>query len=103
MENPESGLMKNREVVAGLPMRVVDYCKYGKPYRKRTTIWMNTAWVPQRTLCKRDCPASAGLRHTASAQRGGVGADPSDLRNIPGALGDEIAGYAWRSEGVGDF
>ena len=33
MENPESGLVKGREVVAGLPMRVVDYCKHGKPYR----------------------------------------------------------------------
>ena len=33
MENPESGLLKSREVVAGLPFKVVDYCKYGKPYR----------------------------------------------------------------------
>ena len=33
MENPESGLLKGREVVAGLPFQVVDYCKYGKPYR----------------------------------------------------------------------
>ena len=60
MENPHSGLLKSRDVVSGLPMRVVDYCKYGKPYRKRTSIWTNTGWEPQQPLCTHDCPARSG-------------------------------------------
>ena len=98
MENPESGLLKGREVVAGLPMRVVDYCKYGKPYRKRTAIWTNTDWKPRQPLCKHDCPASSGSRHTASAQQ--VHSSNTDVRysrdelySIPPTLCDEIADY----------
>ncbi len=28
MENPHSGLLKTRDVVQGIPMRVIDYCTY---------------------------------------------------------------------------
>ena len=28
MENPHSGLLKTRDVVSGIPMRVIDYCQY---------------------------------------------------------------------------
>ena len=38
IENPDSGLLKDRGVVAGLPFVRVDYCMYGAPYRKRTRI-----------------------------------------------------------------
>ena len=98
MENPESGLLKSREVVAGLPMRVVDYCKYGKPYRKRTSIWTNTGWEPQQPLCKHDCSASSGSRHNSSAQQGpasntDVRYSRNELYSIPPALCDEIADY----------
>ena len=98
MENPESGLLKSREVVAGLPMRVVDYCKYGKPYRKRTSIWTNTGWEPQRPLCRHDCLASDGAKHTASAQQGPASNTDSrysrnELYSIPASLCEEIAGY----------
>ena len=83
-----------------MPMRVVDYCKYGKPYRKRTAIWTNTAWVPQRPLCKHDCAASDGAKHTASAQQGPASKTDSryslsELYSIPAALCEEIAGYVW--------
>ena len=99
MENPESGLLKGREVVAGLPFQVVDYCKYGKPYRKRTAIWTNTYWEPARSLCKHDCPVSSGSRHTARAQQGTSSATDvrysrDELYSIPPALCDEIADYA---------
>ena len=99
MENPESGLLKGREVVAGLPFQVVDYCKYGKPYRKRTAIWTNTYWKPQQPLCKHDCPVSSGSRHTARAQQGTSSATDvrysrDELYSIPPALCDEIADYA---------
>ena len=96
MENPESGLLKTREVVVGLPMRIVDYCKYGKPYRKRTAIWTNTGWEPQQPLCKHDCPASNGSKHTASAQQAPSSNTDSrysrnELYSIPPALCEEIA------------
>ena len=97
MENPHSGLMKTRELVAGIPMRVVDCCRYGKPYRKRTSIWTNTSWVPQRPLCKHDCSYSDGRRHLTTAQQGGNGPGRrnslNDLYAIPAELFSEIAGY----------
>ena len=70
MENPHSGLLKSRAVVAGIPMQVVDYCRYGKPYRKKHPFFNNCGWVPQRPLCRHDCPATIGKRHVAIAQRG---------------------------------
>jgi hypothetical protein len=98
MENPESGLLKGRAVVAGLPFRVVDYCKYGKPYRKRTAIWTNTEWEPEQPLCKHDCPVSSGSRHTARAQQAPSSATDvrysrDELYSIPPTLCDEIADY----------
>jgi hypothetical protein len=98
MENPHSGLLKDREVVAGLPFQVVDYCKYGKPYRKRTAIWTDTNWKPERPLCKHDCPVSSGSKHIARAQQGtssstDVRYSRDELYSIPPALCDEIADY----------
>ena len=56
LENPHSGLLKTRDVVRGVPMRVIDYCVYADDdwpgrYRKRTSIWTNTSWQPARPLC----------------------------------------------------
>ena len=98
MENPESGLLTSRGVVAGLPMRVVDYCKYGKPYRKRTAIWTNTCWEPRQPLCKHDCPVSSGSKHTSRAQQApssntDVRYSRDELYSIPPTLCDEIADY----------
>ena len=99
MENPHSGLLKGRAVAKWLPFQVVDYCKYGKPYRKRTAIWTNTRWEPEQLLCKHDCPASNGSRHTARAQQAPSSATDvrysrDELYSIPPALCDEIADYA---------
>ena len=55
-ENPESGLLRHREIVAGIPYRVVDYCKYAdnrftQTARKRTAIWcIEVAWKPETTM-----------------------------------------------------
>ena len=32
LENPHSGQLKSRSIIE-LPMQVVDYCRYGFPYR----------------------------------------------------------------------
>jgi hypothetical protein len=100
MENPNSGLLKTRAVVANCPMRVLDYCKYGAPYRKRTSIWTNSTWEPSRPLCKHDCPVSLGRKHTSSAQQGGARGGTrrytlEELYSMPKELCDEIAGWPW--------
>ena len=95
MENPHSGLLKEREVVQGIPMQVVDHCRYGTAYRKRTAIWTNTAWQPARPLCNRDCASSNGVRHTTMAQQGGGHGgsrrSQSELYAIPQELCCEFA------------
>ena len=71
IENPQTGLLKYQSFMIFLPYHDVDYCKYGKPYRKRTRIWNNLInWKP-KPLCKRDCDNMlTKTRHIATAQRG---------------------------------
>ena len=71
-ENPHTGLLKSRAVVAGLPHKVVTYCQYGFPYRKATAIWTNLdSWQP-RPVCtpRAPCQFFADGRHPKTAQRG---------------------------------
>jgi len=104
LENPHSGLLKSRDVVAGLPMRVVDYCKYADasfPHkaRKRTAIWTDTTWEPSRPLCKKDCGYCEGNRHLDAAQRRPSNATQRphslhELYAIPRDLVEDIALWA---------
>lgn len=41
IENPQTGKLKDQEIMDGIPYYDVDYCQYGKQYRKRTRIWTN--------------------------------------------------------------
>ena len=71
-ENPQTGLLKDRAVVAGVPYKDISYCMYGYPYRKPTRIWTNSArWEP-RPMCtqKAPCPMVVDGRHPMTAQRG---------------------------------
>ena len=65
MENPHSGALKSRSVVAGIPYVVGDYCKYNYPCRKRTCFWYGgtAGYVPTLQMCKHDCPQSVGRKH----------------------------------------
>ena len=90
LENPQSGLLKSRSVVAGLPYFDVDYCAYGAPFRKRTRIWSNLAFTPPPP-CKQDCAACDGGRHREWAQkaarrRGEAGFATSELGRLPRQL-----------------
>jgi hypothetical protein len=70
IENPQTGLLKSRPIMQGLPYVDLDYCTYGSPYRKRTRLWHNTSFVP-RPLCRLTCDAPKhGEAHWFSAQRG---------------------------------
>lgn len=85
IENPDTGLLKTRDVVAGLPFVRVDYCAYGAPYRKRTRIWTNAGgWTPR--LCDRSHLVDG--RHRKTAQRGECTLD--ELHALPAELCGEI-------------
>ena len=104
IENPHSGLLKSRDVVAGVSMRIVDYCQYADDnwpgrYRKRTAIWTNTDWYPVRPLC---IPSTChfctdGKKHDQGAQRRnkeGVHQHTlHQLYSIPSALPEELVSW----------
>lgn len=55
MENPQTGTLKDRQVVAGLPFYDVDYCMYSDwGYKKRTRIWTNKKDFDNK-LCDKKC------------------------------------------------
>jgi hypothetical protein len=70
LENPQTGLLKDQNMMQYLSYDDVDYCKYGLPYRKRTRLWNNIGgWIP-KPLCKKDCGHMDGNKHMETAQRG---------------------------------
>ena len=91
LENPDSGLLKTRDVVRDLAYVKVDYCMYARPYRKRTRLWTNCCWTPK--LCDRS--HLVNNRHECSAQRGSSCKYNStftrdQLHRLPTALCQEI-------------
>ena len=101
MENPQSGLLKGRDIVKGLPYVDTSYCKFGYVYRKNTRIWTSLA-ICLHAPCslKNPCSAMVGKRHPMTAQQSRRSCDPTDKANvcsqkqlysIPELLCDEIA------------
>ena len=100
-ENPQSGLLKTREIVKGLPFFDTSYCRWGYPYRKTTRIWSSLALCLRRPCSPSDpCSAMVGKRHPMTAQQGRRGSDAGDIDNrlsqrelyrIPDGLCDAIA------------
>lgn len=71
--NPQSGLLKGRAVMVGLPHVDVDYCSYDWPSRKRTRLWTNCtdfSWAP---ICRQDSAGCENGRHRQWAQKAGKG------------------------------
>ncbi len=69
LENPESGKLKDREFMLGIPFVDVDYCQYGKDYRKRTRIWTNIEYTGK--LCnKTTCSKIKDGKHLMSCGNG---------------------------------
>ena len=103
IENPQTGLLKTRPFMQGLPFRDVCYCTYGYRYRKATRIWTNLPWQP-RFMCLKGsrCEAFANGRHPEQAQRGssrrnGNTQTQQQLYSMPPALCDELAEAATSS------
>ena len=71
LENPQTGLLKTRSFMAGLPFTDVDYCRYSDwGYKKRTRLWNNSGFNGSLCLGSGRCASMRGRRHIASAQRG---------------------------------
>jgi len=68
IENPQTGLLKNQEIVFGIPFVDVDYCMYGFQYRKRTRIWTNKNYVGK--LCTKQCGSFVDGKHLRSCGNG---------------------------------
>ena len=105
-ENPQTGLLIDREVVRGIPYKDVSYCSYGYSYRKYTRLWTNSEkWVPRPLCCKANpCEKVVDGRHPMSAQRRpckGKGTQDvctlAQLYSIPPQLCQELA-KAWTEE-----
>ena len=104
MENPQSGLLKTRDIVKGLQFFDTSYCRYGYSYRKATRVWSNLILCLRKPCSHKDpCTAMVGRRHPKTPQQSRRSSDPSDrdnncstkqLYSIPPELCDEIADAA---------
>ena len=101
LENGQSSLLWGREVARPLILGCfvdLDYCQYGKLYRKRTRIAhsSNLMWKPRELCNPRTCHACVGGKHLKSAQRGPCKGKHNDvctldeLHALPSELWTEI-------------
>ena len=100
-ENPESGLLKTREIVQGIPYSDTSYCHYNYPYRKNTRIWHSLgdylALIPKCCTANPCVHRSRIGKHPQSAQRGPCKGKKDDictldkLHSIPPELCASIA------------
>ena len=103
MENPQTGLLKTREIVAGIPFRDVCYCTYSDglrhKYRKPTRLWGDMPGFVPRPMCTRKDPCQFSLsgKHPCSAQRFSHSRPETqrftlnELYSMPQALTDDVA------------
>ena len=75
IENPQSGLLKDRNVISKIPYVDTSFCKYGTPYRKNTRLWTDLGdYLLLHPMCSREFPCehlkTGRRRHPKSAQRG---------------------------------
>jgi site-specific DNA-cytosine methylase len=63
LENPQTGRLKDRDIMKNIFYYDVDYCKYSNwGYRKRTRIWTNKQdWIP--LICNNDCENMVDSQH----------------------------------------
>lgn len=65
IENPQTGLLKDREFMLGIPFTDIDYCRYSDwGYKKRTRIWTNVEY--EGKVCNKECGNMNGTKHKKS-------------------------------------
>ena len=71
IENPQTGLLKDRPFMHSIPFCDVDYCAYSDfGYRKRTRLWNNIDFQGKLCLGRGCCPNMDGTKHKTTAQQG---------------------------------
>ena len=80
IENPQTGLLKSRPFMKGLPFYDVDYCMYGGHIRKRTRIWTNKK-VWNNKLCDKSCGLIKDNKHPKFSEMNIPGINRLDLRH----------------------
>lgn len=72
VENVGTGLLVGRmgDIRAGLQLTMVDYCAYGKPYRKRTALWSNVPLALNLCGGVGVCTGMDGTKHRGSCGNG---------------------------------
>ena len=103
LENPATGLLKDRPFMSGIPWTDVDYCAYStRGNRKRTRLWNNCGFQGHVCQSKGLCPNMEGQRHKTSALQGrnrtstglhGEHHSTKQLYRLPEALCAEIEAY----------
>ena len=100
IENPQTGLLKTRPFMEGVPFADVDYCCFCDwDYRKRTRMWNNVGF--ESCLCPGTgvCQNMEGRKHRESAQQGkrktktglvGTSKRTAKLHRIPEMLCEKI-------------
>jgi len=63
IENPQTGTLKDKECMIGLPYVDMDYCRFGFPYRKRTRFWTCVDGASKLCLGQGGCLGMIGKRH----------------------------------------
>ena len=103
VENPQTGLLKTRKVIAGYPWRDTCYCKYSDGvrwmYKKQTRLWGVLPTFAPRPICNKAnrCPFSSSGKHPTCAQRFNPGCfvgehhSLNELYSMPTDLCDDIA------------
>lgn len=67
IENVGTGLLVERmKDIRDIPAQFVDYCSYGKPYRKRTAIWSNISFDFKLCSGVGVCESMVGRKHKGS-------------------------------------
>ena len=96
IENPQTGLLKDRPFMHSIPFCDVDYCAYCDfGYRKRTRLWNNINFQGKLCLGWGCCPNMDGNKHKTTAQQGtnrgreglyGTHISQQNLHKIPPSL-----------------
>lgn len=63
IENPQSGNLKDRPFMLGIPFIDMDYCRFGFPYRKRTRFWTSVDGKDMLCFGKGKCLSMVNGRH----------------------------------------
>jgi len=64
IENPQTGTLKFQYFISELPYTDIDYCRYGKTFRKRTRLWNNFSFKGKSCICKEKHKDSCGNGRT---------------------------------------